>query len=111
MSDDPRLSAYRSKARVAEEVFAAHEESEFHVRAHRDRMLAAWVSHLLNHDHQAAHDYHQALISADLSHIDPSAIAERLAQDLTDAGYAMDDVHLREVIDRCELEARLEVES
>jgi len=98
--------SFKSRESQFEAKFAHDEDVKFKIRAHRNKLFAAWVADQMGDG--APPDYADSLIEFALVSGSPDVI-EKALQDLHNHGVALANTKIRKAYHQCEERARLDV--
>ena len=106
---DQFVSTMDSKKATNEFNYIAEQESQFHIRARRNKLLARWVAHQLNLPVDQVPDYIMEIIDADLSDgTCDNAVMAKVLKDLSGSGFHMTTQELAGLLYDFDRQARLE---
>lgn len=106
---DQFVSTMDSKKATNEFNYIAEQESQFHIRVRRNKLLAGWAAHKLGLHSTKIPDYIMEIIDADLSGgTCNTAVISKVTADLAGAGVHVSNDELSKLLLEFEQQARLE---
>ena len=94
------MTTFDERERAFENKFVHDEEVRFRVRARRNRAVAAWAGTRLGKEGGAVIAYANEIVASALAGSDDAALAQRIADDLSQGGHQVTTAEVRAEMDR-----------
>jgi hypothetical protein len=105
------LGSFEEREKGYEARFAHDAEKAFRITARRNRLAGLWAAARLGLNEAEAEAYARAVIQADFEEAGDEDVIRKLMGDLLRGGVEVSDIELREMLQRFEAEARVQIEA
>lgn len=103
------MAQFEDRKKAFENKFAHDEELRFKATARRDKLLGLWAAELLGLGGDAARDYAQAVIKADLEEAGEEDVFRKLRKDFDAKEIEVSDHRIRRAMSDFMEEAKLQI--
>ena len=100
------MTTFDDREKAFENMYARDQESQFRVKARRNRLLGEWAARLMGLTEVEAEAYAKEVIRSDFEEAGDEDVVRKILGDLTSAGVDCDEARIREALDHKAVEAR-----
>ncbi len=103
------MTSFNDKEKAAENKYAHDKETEFKIRARRDKLLGFWVAEKMGLKSSAAEEYARALATLNIEHAHQESLLAKIKDDLNKGGAIISEHDIRAQMHHLLLAATQEV--